>query len=106
MPVADVEKVVPRKVADVELRMESLADAPDADAIAAFWDGKVEREAWPVLPGVHIAGGYGSRGFTWAPWAAGLIVAELCGSPPPADLNSIRAVSPSRQILRHLRKAR
>lgn len=87
-------------------RLPLIGPAPDADAIAALWDGKMEREAWPVLTGVHIAGGYGSRGFTWAPWAAGLIVAELCGSPPPADLNSIRAVSPSRQILRRLRKVR
>jgi tRNA 5-methylaminomethyl-2-thiouridine biosynthesis bifunctional protein len=87
-------------------RLPLIGPAPDADAIAELWDGKAEREEWPVIPGIHVAGGYGSRGFTWAPWAAGLIVAELCGSPPPADLPSIRAVSPSRQILRRLRKAR
>lgn len=87
-------------------RLPLIGAAPDADAMAALWDGKAEREAWPVLPGVYVAGGYGSRGFTWAPWAAGLIVAELCGSPPPADLPSLRAVSPSRQILRRLRKSR
>lgn len=87
-------------------RLPLIGGAPDAEAIASLWDGRAEREAWPVLPGVYVAGGYGSRGFTWAPWAAGLIVAELCGAPPPADLSSVRAVNPSRQIVRRLRKAR
>lgn len=87
-------------------RLPLIGAAPDEAAIAAIWDGRTERDHWPALRGVHVAGGFGSRGFTWAPWAAGLIAAELCGSPPPADLPSLRAVSPSRQILRRLRKAR
>lgn len=87
-------------------RLPLIGAAPDADAISALWDGKTEPEIWPALPGIYVAGGYGSRGFTWAPWAAGLIVADLRGSPPPADLPSLRAVSPSRQILRRLRKSR
>ncbi len=35
MPTADVEKVVPRKLPTVELGMEALAEAPDADAVRA-----------------------------------------------------------------------
>jgi len=35
MPTADVEKVVPRKLPSVELGMEALADAPDAEAVRA-----------------------------------------------------------------------
>ncbi|OZB19209.1 MAG: FAD-dependent cmnm(5)s(2)U34 oxidoreductase [Hyphomonas sp. 34-62-18] len=87
-------------------RLPLIGAAPDEAAITAIWDGRTDRDDWPALPGVHVAGGFGSRGFTWAPWAAGLIAAELCGAPPPADLPSLRAVSPSRQILRRLRKAR
>lgn len=85
-------------------RLPLIGAAPDAEAIAAQWDGKAGREEWPALPGIYVAGGYGSRGFTWAPWAAGVVSAALCGSPPPADLPSLRAVDPARQILRRLRK--
>jgi len=87
-------------------RLPLIGPAPDAEAISALWDGGREPEAWPVLPGVHLVGGFGSRGFTWAPWAAGIVVSALCGSPAPADMPSLRAVNPSRQILRRLRKAR
>ncbi|ABI78035.1 FAD dependent oxidoreductase domain protein [Hyphomonas neptunium ATCC 15444] len=85
-------------------RLPLIGAAPDAGAIAALWDGKAERASSPVLPGVYVAGGFGSRGFTWAPWAAAIIAAKLCNGPPPADLNSLRAVDPARQILRRLRK--
>src|SRR5690606_19280033 len=62
-------------------RLPLIGAAPDEAAITAIWDGRTERDDWPALPGVHVAGGFGSRGFTWAPWAAGLIAAELCGAP-------------------------
>lgn len=87
-------------------RLPLIGRAPDAAGIVSLWGRKDAPEDWPVLPGVWVAGGYGSRGFTWAPWAAGLIAAGLLGSPPPADLPSLRAVSPDRQVLRRLRKAR
>ena len=85
-------------------RLPLIGPAPDAQAISDLWDGKAERADWPVLPGVFVAGGYGSRGFTWAPWAAGIISAALSGGPLPADLPSVAAVNPARQILRRLRK--
>lgn len=87
-------------------RLPLIGPAPDAEAISALWDGGTEPEAWPILPGVHVVGGFGSRGFTWAPWAAGIVVSALCGGPAPADMPSLRAVNPSRQILRRLKKAR
>ncbi|MBY9066274.1 FAD-dependent 5-carboxymethylaminomethyl-2-thiouridine(34) oxidoreductase MnmC [Hyphomonas sp. WL0036] len=87
-------------------RLPLIGQAPDAGAIENLWDGKSERDVWPALPNVYVAGGYGSRGFTWAPWAAGAILAELLGAPLPADLPSLRAVDPARQILRRLRKGR
>ncbi|MFN4024478.1 MAG: FAD-dependent 5-carboxymethylaminomethyl-2-thiouridine(34) oxidoreductase MnmC [Hyphomonas sp.] len=87
-------------------RLPLIGRAPDAAGIVSLWGAKDVPEDWPVLPGVWVAGGYGSRGFTWAPWAAGVIMADLFGAPLPADLPSLRAVSPDRQILRRLRKAR
>lgn len=87
-------------------RLPLIGRAPDAAGIASLWGVKDAPEDWPMLPGVWVAGGFGSRGFTWAPWAGGLIAAGLLGAPLPADLPSLRAVSPDRQILRRLRKAR
>lgn len=87
-------------------RLPLIGRAPDAAEIASVWERREDWQPWPALPGVWVAGGYGSRGFTWAPWAAGVIAAGLLGAPPPADLPSLRAVSPDRQILRRLRKAR
>lgn len=87
-------------------RLPLIGEAPDAEAMSALWHGRRAPEEWPALPGVHVVGGFGSRGFTWAPWAAGIVVSALCGSPAPADMPSLRAVSPSRQILRRLRKTR
>lgn len=87
-------------------RLPLIGAAPDEAGIAALWKDRSESEEWPALPGIYVVGGFGSRGFTWAPWAAGVIAAALAGSPPPADLASLRAVSPLRQILRRLRKAR
>ena len=87
-------------------RLPLIGGAPDAGAIEQLWGENPSQAAWPVLPDIYVAGGYGSRGFTWAPWAAGLLAAEICGGPTPADLSSLQAVSPSRQILRRLRKSR
>lgn len=87
-------------------RLPVIGEAPDAEAMSALWHGSTAPEEWPVLAGVHVVGGFGSRGFTWAPWAAGIVVSALCGSPAPADMPSLRAVSPSRQMLRRLKKAR
>ena len=58
----------------------------------------------PLLEGVYVASGYGARGFTWAPWAADVIAALLTGSPPPASLTSLRAVSPMRFVFRTLKR--
>lgn len=85
-------------------RLPLAGAVPDAVKMAEDWKAGTTDGSGHVLSGVYVAGGYGSRGFTWAPWVAGMIAAELTGSPAPADLPSMRAVSPARQILRRLRK--
>jgi len=55
-------------------------------------------------PGVYVAGGYGARGFTWAPWAASILAARLAGGPPPAPVGALRGISPMRFVLRSLRR--
>ncbi len=86
-------------------RLALVGCAPDTRAIEAQYTEKHRRALWPVIQGVYVAGGYGSRGFTWAPWAAGVIAAGLTGSPAPAGQDLIGAVDPVRQILRRLRRS-
>lgn len=63
---------------------------PDADA--------------PLLPGIYMVNGFGARGFTWGPWAGGILAAQLMGGPAPAEAAALAAVSPMRLILRALKR--
>ena len=73
---------------------------------------KLERQGWTVahkdyaVDGMYVAGGYGSRGFTWAPWAAGILTAQIFREPVPARLDALKAVVPNRQFLRKLKRRR
>ena len=92
-------------------RLPLIGPCPDAAAIDADRQA-LERAAWTVAPdayamnGIHVAGGYGSRGFTWAPWAAALLTASLFGDPVPAAADTLRAIAPNRLILRNLKRVR
>lgn len=89
-------------------RLPLIGAVPDvAAATGVFADMKkgrsVDADA-PLLPGVYVAGGYGARGFTWAPWAASILAARLAGGPPPAPVGALRGISPMRFVLRSLRR--
>lgn len=56
------------------------------------------------LYGQYLAGGFGSRGFTFGPWAAQVLTAQICGDPFPTWRDSLALVDPARQILRDLRR--
>ena len=89
-------------------RLPLIGAVPDyAAALELFASMKkgraVEADA-PLVPGVYVAGGYGARGFTWAPWAAGILAAQLAGSPAPAALPALRAISPMRFVFRTLKR--
>ncbi|MEQ9506685.1 MAG: FAD-dependent 5-carboxymethylaminomethyl-2-thiouridine(34) oxidoreductase MnmC [Hyphomonas sp.] len=89
-------------------RLPLIGAVPDHDAALVIFEGmkkgrSVDADA-PLLDGVYVAGGYGARGFTWAPWAAGVLAARLAGAPVPAALPALRAVSPMRFIFRALRR--
>ncbi|MEM6626692.1 MAG: FAD-dependent 5-carboxymethylaminomethyl-2-thiouridine(34) oxidoreductase MnmC [Pseudomonadota bacterium] len=58
----------------------------------------------PFLPGVRIASGYGSRGFTWAPWAAELLASEAFGEPLPIETSVRDAAAPGRFLVRDLKR--
>ena len=57
-----------------------------------------------TVPGVYVSGGHGSRGFTFAPFAARLIAAEIMGAPLPASSDIIAAASPMRFVKRALKR--
>jgi len=51
---------------------------------------------WPRWPGLHLASGYGSRGFVWAPLMAELLASQLAGEPLPVETELAAAVDPAR----------
>ncbi|MFN3314191.1 MAG: FAD-dependent 5-carboxymethylaminomethyl-2-thiouridine(34) oxidoreductase MnmC [Hyphomonas sp.] len=107
--VSEARRVAPVSRASVRAttpdRLPLVGCAPDAEEIKAQYTEKKAQTSWPVIQRVYVAGGYGSRGFTWAPWAAGVIAAGLAGSPAPAGQDLLGAVDPVRQILRRLRRS-
>lgn len=70
----------------------------------------LERAGWVAggsdyeVEGIYLAGGFGSRGFTWAPWAAGILTTRIFDDPIPARIESLRAIVPNRQVLRKLKR--
>ncbi|NBC21151.1 MAG: FAD-dependent 5-carboxymethylaminomethyl-2-thiouridine(34) oxidoreductase MnmC [Alphaproteobacteria bacterium] len=58
----------------------------------------------PRVAGIWLATGLGSRGFTFAPWIAGLLTAQLCGDPAPASREACERVSAMRFLLRGFRR--
>lgn len=83
----------------------AVPDYPAAlDLFAPMKKGRVMDADAPLVAGVYVASGYGARGFTWAPWAAGILAAQLAGSPAPASLPALRAISPMRFVLRTLKR--
>ena len=90
-------------------RLPLIGALPDIAAVKKDRQA-LERQQWKTDPGVYaipglfVAGGFGSRGFTWAPWAAAILTAQLFGDPNPAHRDSLQAIVPIRQILRKLKR--
>jgi len=56
------------------------------------------------LPGLYICAGFGSRGLTTAPLCAELLANMITHSPQVFSQNSLRAISPSRFLIRAITK--
>jgi tRNA 5-methylaminomethyl-2-thiouridine biosynthesis bifunctional protein len=52
-----------------------------------------------------MVNGLGARGFTWGPWAGGILAALVLGGPAPAEAGALQAVSPMRLVLRALKRS-
>jgi tRNA 5-methylaminomethyl-2-thiouridine biosynthesis bifunctional protein len=89
-------------------RLPLIGAVPDEaaahDAFAGLKKGRAPDVDAPLMDGVYVAGGYGARGFTWAPWAAAILSARLSGAPAPASRRALAAVSPMRFVLRALKR--
>ena len=91
-------------------RLPVIGPLPDAEVVmkthAGLRTGQAVTEAVALQPGVFVVTGFGSRGFTWAPWAADLVTAQLFGDPLPTSSESVALVAPERQLLRDLKRGR
>ena len=90
-------------------RLPLIGGWPDTDALTAD-RLQLERRAWQIPQGayaktdLYVAGGFGSRGFTWAPWAAAILRAQIFNDPIPAQSDALRAVVPIRHAMRQLKR--
>lgn len=90
-------------------RLPIIGAWPDRPALIADRH-QLERATWQVAPdaygktGLFLAGGYGSRGFTWAPWAAAILRAQIFNDPNPAHSDALRAIVPIRHSLRAIKR--
>lgn len=51
---------------------------------------------WPRWPDLHVASGYGARGFVWAPLMGELLASQIVGDPLPVENELAAAVDPAR----------
>lgn len=90
-------------------RLPVIGAWPDAGAMQSDRQS-LERSAWRVppdaysRPGLYVAGGFGSRGFTWAPWAASILRAMIFDDPLPVSGEALSAIVPIRYPLRVLKR--
>ena len=90
-------------------RLPMIGAWPAANALQAD-RAQLERAAWQVphdaygQVGAYLSGGFGSRGFTWAPWAAAILRAQIFNDPIPAQSDALRAVVPIRHAVRQLKR--
>lgn len=89
-------------------RLPVIGAVPDLAGLEPYHDqlraGQALSVDAPRISGAYIAGGFGSRGFTFAPWAAQVITAQIFGDPIPTQTETLRLVDPVRQVLRDLKR--
>lgn len=59
----------------------------------------------PRCAGLFVAGGFGSRGLTWAPLAAEVLTGWIEGTPMPLEADLLDAIDPARGVVRAARRA-
>ena len=89
-------------------RLPVIGAVPDYERLlethASLRTGVQIHEAIPRVSGQYIVGGFGSRGFTFGPWAAYVLTSHILGDPMPTWNDSLALVDPARQLLRDLKR--
>ncbi|MCI4644460.1 MAG: FAD-dependent 5-carboxymethylaminomethyl-2-thiouridine(34) oxidoreductase MnmC [Hyphomonadaceae bacterium] len=76
------------------------------DRFESLRNGQEARMDAPLFSSLYAIGGLGSRGFTFAPWLADIVAAQICGEPAPATEPALEAVSPVRFLRRALKRGK
>ena len=83
-------------------RLPVIGAWPDARAVTS---GRLDQARFIARhPGLYLAGGFGSRGLTWAPLAAEVIAAWIDGTPIPLESDLLDAIDPARALVRRWRR--
>jgi tRNA 5-methylaminomethyl-2-thiouridine biosynthesis bifunctional protein len=65
---------------------------------------QIIRQRGDYMPGLYMTAGHGSRGLTSTPLAAQILASQICGEALPLSQELCQALSPSRFIIRNLRR--
>ena len=79
--------------------------AASLKTFASMKHGRAPSADAPFVPGIYLATGMGSRGFTWGPWLASILAAQMFGEPAPASEAAMKSISPMRFIYRSLKRS-
>ncbi len=83
----------------------ALPDYKTSQALfAPFAKGQTVKAHAPLKDGLFVMTGLGTRGFTWAPWLADIIAAQMFGEPAPATQKTLEAIAPMRLLLRAIKR--
>ncbi len=89
-------------------RLPIIGALPDYEAalevFSSMRTGRAVKAEMPTKAGIYVAGGFGSRGYTFAPFAAAILMSEVFGTPCPTSHAALEKVAPGRQILRDLKR--
>ncbi len=58
----------------------------------------------PLLPGLYMLTGLGSKGFQYGPLMADFLAAQICADPFPLPMDAIPCVHPLRDLIRRLKR--
>ena len=91
-------------------RLPLVGSIPDYElyskSFRSYSNGTLPEIDAPLKKGWYISSGFGTRGFTWGPWAASILTAQILRKPFPATEATLKAVSPARQILRRIKRGK
>ncbi|MEO0549451.1 MAG: tRNA (5-methylaminomethyl-2-thiouridine)(34)-methyltransferase MnmD [Pseudomonadota bacterium] len=89
-------------------RLPLIGRLPDFErslgALAALRHGWSERAQAVHHEGIYVSGGFGSRGFTWGPWAGAELAVDILGGPSTMTRSTQKVIAPDRQIRRDLKR--